>query len=220
MTSSQNTVVSPEERTLRLLAMQDSVNTGMSPTWRDNDHNWRLAIFVESAELMDHLAWKWWKAGEGDIAQARMELIDIVHFHMSDMLQQDTTGLHVEADSVCLLATDPDAKPLEYVGLEDVVPLLHTLSLEARSMAIAQIRVMLGMTFDDMYKMYVGKNILNEFRQSHGYKEGTYNKIWGGEEDNEVLASLLDNIGDAESELIPYLYTQLEAKYLELSSNP
>lgn len=46
--------------------------------------------------------------------------------------------------------------------------------------------------FNDIYKLYLGKNILNMFRQDNGYAEGTYVKIWDGEEDNVYLASLLD----------------------------
>jgi len=30
----------------------------------------------------------------------------------------------------------------------------------------------------------VCKNVLNTFRQNHGYKEGRYNKMWAGKEDN------------------------------------
>jgi hypothetical protein len=39
----------------------------------------------------------------------------------------------------------------------------------------------------------VGKNILNQFRQDHGYKEGSYVKIWNGQEDNVVMQNILDS---------------------------
>jgi hypothetical protein len=45
---------------------------------------------------------------------------------------------------------------------------------------------------DELYRLYVGKNILNRFRQDHGYKEGTYIKIWQGEEDNVVMQRILE----------------------------
>jgi hypothetical protein len=47
------------------------------------------------------------------------------------------------------------------------------------------------MAFDELYEIYVGKNVLNMFRQDHGYKEGTYLKIWQGREDNEHLADIM-----------------------------
>lgn len=43
----------------------------------------------------------------------------------------------------------------------------------------------------DMYKAYVCKSFLNEFRQQNGYKEGTYSKILNGEEDNFLAFDLM-----------------------------
>src|SRR5690606_33754136 len=36
------------------------------------------------------------------------------------------------------------------------------------------------MDWKDLFCQYVGKNVLNFFRQDHGYKEGTYRKLWSG----------------------------------------
>ena len=57
--------------------------------------------------------------------------------------------------------------------------------------------------------LYFGKNVLNAFRQNNGYKEGTYIKIWNGEEDNVVMMRLLGEIE------VNYenLYTALEKIY-------
>ena len=51
----------------------------------------------------------------------------------------------------------------------------------------ATIMHLIEMDFDALYRSYVGKNVLNFFRQDHGYKEGTYVKNWAGREDNEHL---------------------------------
>jgi hypothetical protein len=59
---------------------------------------------------------------------------------------------------------------------------------------IAGIMKYLDMTFDELYEIYVGKNVLNMFRQDNGYKEGSYNKIWNGREDNEYLADIIDDL--------------------------
>jgi hypothetical protein len=48
--------------------------------------------------------------------------------------------------------------------------------------------------FDDLYRSYVAKNVLNMFRQDHGYKRGDYIKVWDGQEDNEVLAELITSL--------------------------
>jgi hypothetical protein len=52
----------------------------------------------------------------------------------------------------------------------------------------------MDMTWDQVYVQYVSKNVLNIFRQEHGYKDGSYVKEWFGQEDNvhlvEIAASL------------------------------
>ena len=46
--------------------------------------------------------------------------------------------------------------------------------------------VMSGLDLETLYRLYVGKNILNQFRQDNGYKDGSYIKVWATEEDNVV----------------------------------
>jgi hypothetical protein len=67
-----------------------------------------------------------------------------------------------------------------------------------------------GLNLDSLYKLYVGKNILNQFRQDHGYKEGSYIKVWNGEEDNVFMQRILDET----PEITPNaLYQSLEKIY-------
>ena len=47
------------------------------------------------------------------------------------------------------------------------------------------------LSFEELFRHYVGKYVLNFFRQDHGYKTGEYVKIWNGREDNEVLMDVL-----------------------------
>ena len=66
----------------------------------------------------------------------------------------------------------------------------------------------------DLFKLYMGKNVLNTFRQNHGYKEGTYKKIWNGEEDNVVMQRLLEKVLKNQTEsLDSMLYVELEKAY-------
>jgi len=62
----------------------------------------------------------------------------------------------------------------------------------------------------DIVKLYNGKSVLNQFRQDHGYKEGTYIKEWNYEgkkvEDNVAMAALIESED---------LYTALEEVYSE-----
>ena len=52
--------------------------------------------------------------------------------------------------------------------------------------------------------------MLNQFRQDHGYKEGTYKKVWNGKEDNAVMLEFLEG---EEAPTIEDLYTKLENAY-------
>jgi hypothetical protein len=72
---------------------------------------------------------------------------------------------------------------------------------------------LMNMDLDELFRQYVGKNTLNFFRQDHGYKEGSYIKIWHGEEDNEVLANLVNTLDATASDFQQQLYAALEEKY-------
>ena len=65
-------------------------------------------------------------------------------------------------------------------------------STEKLMEAFIDVAVQSGLNLDALYTLYVGKNILNKFRQDHGYKEGSYIKIWNGEEDNVIMQRLLE----------------------------
>jgi hypothetical protein len=64
-----------------------------------------------------------------------------------------------------------------------------------------------------LFSQYVGKNILNFFRQDHGYKEGTYIKIWHGKEDNEHLVEVLEETDNQLNAYADAIYQQLEKRY-------
>ena len=77
-----------------MVRMQDELNKQVFSDWRDRNLAWHRAIYIEAGEYLEHLGtWKWWKKGSPDLAQARMELIDIWHFGISwymDQLRLDT----------------------------------------------------------------------------------------------------------------------------------
>jgi len=73
-----------------------------------------------------------------------------------------------------------------------------------------------GLDFETLYVAYIGKNVLNFFRQDNGYKDGSYIKEWDGREDNEHLVELSAAL-DSESEgFRDELYKALHARYQSL----
>ena len=77
----------------------------------------------------------------------------------------------------------------------------------------ARVMELIGMEFDELYRHYVGKNVLNFFRQDHGYKEGTYVKLWDGREDNEHLAELLAVLDSDSADFRDRVYEGLRERY-------
>ena len=72
------------------------------------------------------------------------------------------------------------------------------------------------MDFDQLYVGYVGKNVLNFFRQDHGYQDGTYHKQWGGKEDNEHLVEIVSKMDTTSITFKDDLYQQMKKIYTEL----
>ena len=73
-----------------------------------------------------------------------------------------------------------------------------------------------GLDFDSLYSSYVGKNVLNFFRQDHGYQEGSYVKTWAGREDNEHLVELLQGLDQGAADYADAVYAALSVRYREL----
>ena len=195
----------------QMLTMQNAMNSRVSETWRDNGYEWYRAIWVECAEMLDHHGWKWWKHQEIDIAQVQLELVDIFHFGLSLRLM---TGATVESitDTLAIELTQSSDEKDFKIALENLASAAVT-DKSFDALALADCMRLMNMDLDELFRQYVGKNTLNFFRQDHGYKEGTYIKIWNGEEDNEVLAKLVNTLDAGASDFQQQLYAALEAKY-------
>ena len=212
-----------EERALAMLRemanMQDSHNKQVHEQWRTQGYEYYRAIWVECAEMLDHFGWKWWKKQAPDLQQVKLELVDIWHFALSEMLRadnlSDNIALQLQA-AVNPASVDECADPVQFrLAIED----LAASSLVSKSFAVEPfMRAMqtLPMTYAELYSMYIGKNVLNRFRQEHGYKDGSYEKVWSGREDNEHLVEVMEQLmaqDDAGDGLQDKLYAGLLARY-------
>src|SRR5690625_2790752 len=80
--------------------------------------------------------------------------------------------------------------------------------------AFARLMAGVPMDLDSLYRGYVGKNVLNFFRQDHGYQEGTYRKSWhDGREDNEHLVELVHSLDASRISFQEDLYKALKTRY-------
>ena len=69
------------------------------------------------------------------------------------------------------------------------------------------------MDWNVMYREYISKNVLNFFRQDHGYKDGSYVKVWAGREDNEHLVEIAASLDAGSSDFSDQLYAGLKERY-------
>ena len=196
--------------------MQDEHNALVHPQWRDQGHTYYRAIWVECAELLDHYGWKWWKKQTPDVDQIALELVDIWHFGLSLLL--------LKGDSVEEITTqvtkdfaDPQPSGDFAADLEDFTE--QTLATKGFDIAgFARLMQGINMDFETLYIGYVGKNVLNFFRQDHGYKDGSYEKQWGGIEDNEHLVDIVGQLDTSSATFKDDLYSRMEETYKRLCS--
>ncbi len=196
---------------LTMLDMQDAMNSRVNADWRNANNAWYRAIWTECAEMLDHYGWKWWKHQQPDLDQVQLELVDILHFAMSDYLLG-------QSDNDCV--ADRIITELEDAGKESDIRIaienLAQTTIANRSMHFsdfANVMNLIEMDFDQLYRMYVGKNVLNFFRQDHGYKDGSYVKVWWGKEDNEHLAELMAELDSESSDFKDLVYSGLKVMY-------
>jgi dimeric dUTPase (all-alpha-NTP-PPase superfamily) len=214
-----------EQQATTMLSLQASMNSKVDPDWVKARYPYLRAVAIEGAEAIEHHGWKWWKKQEQDLAQLQMELVDIWHFILSELLlRNEDQGIDpLEA----LMAALADIPASDSVHLDDQdyllaemdlvrkLELLIALSVVRRiDMALfAAIMTDCDMDWTELYRQYVGKNVLNIFRQDNGYKAGTYQKSWLGREDNEHLVSVIHQLDASNPRFKEQIYEALAASY-------
>ena len=189
-----------------MLALQANVNAKVDPNWITARYPYLRAVAIEGAEAIEHHGWKWWKKQDKDLSQLQMELVDIWHFILSEILLRNDDNQLTPLEY--LLSALSDANSLQLIELDNTAYKLNETDLVTKlelliAISIAR-RIDLGLfesimrdcelTWTDLFCQYVGKNVLNMFRQNNGYKEGTYRKMWEGREDNEHLVEILESL--------------------------
>ncbi len=174
--------------------------------------SFRRCVYMECAELMDSFAWKHWKSinSPTNWENVRIEIVDIWHFILSIILEnyydkhsKDFEFMAMELSSInvfkdfCKEASKPSENDI-YGILNDIELIIHKCSgfgfdLCELLSTFFTLAIKCGLNLELLYKTYIGKNVLNAFRQDNGYKEGKYKKNWNGKEDNEILNEILRN---------------------------
>ncbi len=186
--------------------------------WREHHLHFSLAATVELAEVLEEMdiLWCHWRKPDHPVDNGLLllELVDLSSVFMDQILQDipvaefapvmdpntiayklgdivnatwnahydvmSQEGVHQSDESAVMLGylvelrqTVAENNPIEGLGV------------------IGAMLAMLGLNPNDLYGWFLGKNVLNLFRQDNGYMQGTYFKRWGAEQDVQVLARIL-----------------------------
>ncbi|MEI4548277.1 dUTP diphosphatase [Pseudoalteromonas spongiae] len=194
-----------------MLEMQNAMNTKVHAEWFNQGFEWYRAIWVECAEMLDHYGWKWWKKQTPDTEQVILELVDIFHFGLSLRIDGETSYQELAEQLTAELE-----KPTQADDFKQTLELLAASAVANKTFdaaAFAGCMAQIGMDIDDLYRGYVGKNTLNFFRQDHGYKDGSYIKVWNGQEDNEHLVEVVKSLDINQENFAELVYKGLQARY-------
>ena len=203
-----------------MLTLQHRMNTKVHPQWIAQSYEWYRAIWIECGELIEHYGYKWWKKQTPDMDQVRLEAIDIWHFGLSALFVESSLPL-----AGCIERIADDIAPVletrryDGQGVREATEALATYALNHHEFSVALFADLMHaveLSFDELYRHYVGKNVLNFFRQDNGYKEGTYRKQWHGREDNEHLMELLGELDSNADGYADNLYAALQRRYREV----
>ncbi|MDO8271484.1 MAG: dUTP diphosphatase [Gammaproteobacteria bacterium] len=208
-----------------MLAMQSQMNSKICTDWVKEDFPYLRAVIIEGAEAIEHHGWKWWKRQQCDIAQLQMEIVDIWHFILSAILIKTKNDQNVAMQ--LLLSVNDKQLGSNQIEFDGNVYQLSSLNLLAKLELLIGVSVSRRIELDlfsallkdcqmdwgILFRQYVGKNVLNFFRQDHGYKDGSYHKEWQGKEDNEHLVEVMNHLDSRDPSYPEILYQQLEARY-------
>lgn len=217
-------MLSPDQA-VTMLELQAMMNSKVDPNWITARYPYLRAVAIEGAEAIEHHGWKWWKKQNKDLAQLQMELIDIWHFFLSEILLRNDGDQRQSAQFLLeLIRNSNSQRKILFDGKEvDLMTcdLIRKLELLIATSISQRIEVKLfnlimndcELSWNELYAQYVGKNVLNIFRQDHGYKHGTYKKIWNNREDNEHLVDILNVLDSNSSNFRTEIYESLKAAY-------
>lgn len=204
-----------------MVQLQESHNLQVAADWRLRGLPFHRAIWVECAELLDHFGWKWWKHQTPDLGQVKLEIVDIWHFGLSLLMQEQRVDAALAEQLASVTAA---ARGESSAGaLVDIAEAFRT---SVESLALAALRdrtfdlsafvalmAVLPLEMRELFELYVGKNVLNRFRQDHGYQQGSYRKLWSGQEDNAHLLALVRELDPTQDGYAAALYAALDARY-------
>lgn len=245
-----------KETIRRMAQLQDELNSIIDPKWKSNGWDFRRAVWMECAELVDHLGWKWWANSPPDMDEriahldretcdrVAIEIVDIWHFAISRFLVYSNPDTLANSDMSIQFAMAAEQggdygkkrgqDPLNHTRrsylriVEGLV--VHAAASETATIGVSTLATRLldltlpFMTTGHLSHVYVQKCVLNVFRQKHGYRSGSYRKVWSdGREDNDHMQDIVRRLESEAGDNAAFserLVSELERAYQEQAGQP
>lgn len=190
-----------------LLDRQNQLNiVAAGEDWATRQLTWPRYIWLECAELLDHCDIYHWKTKVEDRDQILLELVDILHFGLSDIYAKHQ---HDMVDTF----KEPQVGDFQFRQcVENVASVALIQGAFSMPWFLAALKAY-GTSLAEIYGIYVGKSTLNRFRQDFGYKTGTYLRTFDGKDDNVHLAEILSGMSECPN-VESYIYQALKDRYL------
>jgi len=205
-------------RLLEMFQLQEELNRKINKNWREtrSKEDFARATWIECAELVDSLPWKWWKKQKADMENVQIEVVDIWHFIMSYILLDYTVekAIHSKPVKLFIMGVNENFKNVDingekinhYLGETNIYKKIIYLTERVAESFLKQeekegafffgLLVKNTISIDRLYLLYIGKNILNHIRQEKGYGSGNYQKKINGMEDNHYLFKLVSHVSN------------------------
>lgn len=186
------------------------------------EFDYSLAASQEVAEFINSYGYSWWSHSPKDMSNCKTEIIDAVHF----MLSQTIIECQDAPNPIEVATHIISASYVTSLLLDDTGDTLHFAKLLSASLSVNHLENIIvsgsefyadpwvflfalansiDFDFGHLYARYMGKSVLNAFRQKNNYKKGVfafgtdrdgkYLKKWDGvNEDNYFLADWIDSL--------------------------
>ncbi len=227
------------DKVLLMLQLQNQLNNATNGedwvkgvTKNDKEINWKRCIYMEAAEMIDSFPWKHWKDidADPDWENLKIEVVDVWHFVMSLAIEVYYKEMKGNIEEIAIhIAGMPSFTAIDntdetFAGQKETIETIEDImrdvlvkngfSLDELFTHFFTLVTQSGLNLSSLYLLYIGKNILNQFRQDNGYKDGSYIKVWDGEEDNVWMQNILQENPDIRPE---ELYKELTKIYHQVN---
>lgn len=220
---------------ISIVEIQTGVQDHVMPSWRKSRISPIIAMRMELAEAIAQLGptevSEWWKKTPRNHNQYILELIDALVFFILETGKNGgpSHSVSVLIDGMASIDDDNYDDVIDENRVEIISDAMENWLSETGLVEIASniLFLLIEATGDmaSVYKWYLGKSVLNKFRKSNGYKEGTYTKLWdGANEDNVYLAKVIEAVDievniENRASIEDYIYKGLEIFYANLVKN-